>query len=85
MDKLKNINDLHLFAASLVFKLPNNELPANVKVTVDLFPDDWAELVDEIRKLPSIVQVDKVTWREDTGQVGYRHEGIRFSITNRGY
>lgn len=84
MDKIKSLTDIHLFADSLVFRLPNNELPGNVKVSIDLFPHDYAELVDEIRKMPNIVQLDKVTWG-DPGKIGYRHEGIKFNITNNGY
>lgn len=75
--------DINLFADSLVYKLPNNELPANVNITVNMFPADYVELQEEMRKLPLMIQQDRVSFSE--GTVTYRHEGINFNITNYGY
>lgn len=78
MDKIRTLTDVHLFAETLVYKLPNNEMPSNTKICLKLFPYDFEELRKELNSLPAIIAGDRVDVNDESME--YRYEGIKFII-----
>lgn len=79
MDKIKSITDIHLFAENLIFKLPNNEIPANIKITVNLHHLDWEELRRDMDKMPMIIKIDR-NYKITETYMMYTYNGVSFDF-----
>lgn len=77
MDHIKTLTDIHLFADSLIYRF--EIIPANMKITIDLYPYEWDELSTNMDKLPQILK-HETNYLKENGVINYKYEGIGFKI-----
>lgn len=81
MDNIKTLTDINLFADTLNYRL--KEIPANVRITLNLCNSDYEELNKKINLLPQIYKQDFVFKLDDGTGIQYTYEGIIFIIKRK--